>query len=157
MSDTLELTVTDDDGTEPDEVVLTINGDPVASTLDEDSSVEVTPAMRMGIGPAQLEDGDHAQAWVRLEDDKTLDLLAWGLIDSDEESPNGIELVLMDSGEEVLSESGIQWQEAGDEPLASVDGPANVFVQLVNNTGDDLTADSVAQNWAAGNFEYEVS
>lgn len=156
MTETLGLTATDDDGSEPSNVVLTINGTPVASTMEEsDSTVEITPAMRMGVGPAQLPNGDYAQAWLRVEDGQTLNLLAWGSIDSNEDSPTGIELALMDSSTEVATASGVAWEDPTD-PIGSVDGPANVFVQVINNTGNDLTADSTAQDWAAAHFEYEV-
>jgi hypothetical protein len=156
MSETVTLTVTDDDGNEPDNVVLAVNDTPVASTMDEsDDTVEITPAMRMGVGPAQLADGDFAQAWIRVEEGQTLNLLGWGLIDSNEDSPDGIELALMNSGTEVATATGVAWDEPED-PIASVDGPANVFVQVINNTGSDLTADSSAQDWLAAHFEYEV-
>jgi hypothetical protein len=157
MSETVTLTVTDDDGNEPDNVVLAVNGTPVASTMDEsDDTVEITPAMRMGVGPAQLVAGDFAQAWIRVEDGQTLNLLGWGLIDSNEDSPNGIELTLMNSNTEVATASGIAWEEPTD-PIGSVTGPANVFVQVINNTGSDITADSTAQDWLAAHFEYEVA
>ena len=160
MVDTLELTVTDDEtDDQPENVVLTINGKPVASTLDEDDeTVEVSPEMRMGIGPAQLEADDFAQAWVRVEEDETFQLMGWGLIDSNEESPNDFELAVQDSGEEVYANNGIAWEtnDNGD-PLASITGPANVFVQLRNNSGNDITASSAAQDWLAANFGYEVA
>lgn len=150
------LSVTDDDGNEPTDVVLAINDTPVASTMDESSDpVEITPGTRVGIGPAQLVDGDFAQAWIRVEDGQTLNLLGWGLIDSNEDSPDGIELALKDSGTEVVTASGVAWNEPED-PIGSVDGPANVFVQVTNNTGSDLTADSSAQDWIAAHFEYEA-
>lgn len=157
MTETLKLTVTDDEtGDEPENVVLTVNDTPVASTMDEgDDTVEITPSMRMGIGPAQLEADDFAQSWVRVADGDTFNLLAWGLLDSNEESPDGFELVVMDSGEEITADNGINWNEP-DNPIASVAGPANVFVQLVNNTGDDITASSTAQDWVAANFDFEV-
>lgn len=157
MAETLTLTTTDDDGNEPDAVILSINGTPVASTLDEsDDTVEVTPAMRMGIGPAQVANADYAQSWIRVEDGQTFSLMAWGLIDSNEDSPNGIELTLMDSTTEVATAAGVVWDEPTD-PIATISGPANVYVQVINNTGDDITSASTAQDWLAANFEYEVA
>lgn len=156
MAETLELQAFDDNGNKHSDVVLTLNGTPVASTMDADSdSVEVSPVMRMGIGPAQLPNGEYAQAWIRVADGQTFNLIAWGCRDSDYASPDGIELTLMDADTEVAKAAGVEWNEPQD-PIASIDGPADVFVQVLNNTGNDLTSDSSAQNWAAGNFDYEV-
>jgi hypothetical protein len=117
------------------------------------SGVEsTTPVREYAIGPAELANADYAQRHRYVPDGSTLTLTGWGCRTSAETSPTGLKLVLNVDGTDQLTVDGTAWTEQE----AAVDGPADVYFQLDNQTGNNLTSDSTAADWAAASYEFTV-
>ena len=127
-----------------------------ANKSDTGSTGETGPTVQeYALGPAELKAGDFAQRTRYIPEGKSLTLTGWSARESEglTPTPSGLKLVLVKDDTEVLRVDAPMWSSVNE----TIEGPADVYFQLENQSPGDFTAASeVPSSWAAATFQFEV-